>query len=454
MKITYLFGFILLMNTVFAQKEDSIQIASIYKNALNSTIAHKNLNYLCKNYSERLCGSENAEKAILWGKEAMQKLGFDTVYLQKTMVKHWVREKNEICNISSTKLGQFNANVIALGESVGTSGNGIEANVIEISSFEELKKLGREKIAGKIVFFNFKMNNDYFMTFHAYGDAAGYRVHGASEAAKYDAKAVIIRSLSLISSKNPHTGIMRYDEEINKIPAVAISTIDADSLSTWLKNDNNLQIYLKTNTKFLPETLSYNVIGEIRGEKTPEKIITVGGHLDSWDNCEGAHDDGVGCMHAMEVGRIFKDLNIKPSNTIRTVLFMDEETNQRGGKSYAEETKSKNETIIAALESDAGGFTPQGFSIDGNESQLQKLQTWKPLFEPYGLFFKKGWGGVDIHPLKEQGVPLIGLIIDSQRYFDYQHSSTDVFEAVNRRQMQLGSGSLASLIYLIDKYGL
>lgn len=455
MKLKILFGFILIANIVFAQDKDSIQISNIYVNALNSSVGYNNLYYLCKNIGHRLCGSPEAQKAVEWGKSTMEKLGYDTVYLQKTMVKHWVRAKDEVCKVYSESMGNFNANIISLGESVGTSPDGLKTDVIEVANFEELEKLGKDKVEGKIIFFNFPMKNDFYVTFYAYGEAADYRVHGASKAAKYNAKAVIIRSLSQISSNNPHTGIMRYDEDKAKIPAFAISTSDADKLSKWIKQDSKLKIYLKSTCSFLSETESYNVIGEIRGSKNPEKIITVGGHLDSWDNTEGAHDDGVGCIHSMDVGRIFKELKIKPNNTIRTVLFMDEETNQRGGKTYAEQAKSKNEIIIAALESDAGGFTPQGFSMDAEAKQVEKLQSWKHLFEPYGLFiFRKGWGGVDIRPLKEMGVPLIGLNVDSQRYFDYQHSASDTFENVNRRQMQLGSASLASLVYLIDKYGL
>ncbi|MCK5538244.1 MAG: M20/M25/M40 family metallo-hydrolase, partial [Bacteroidales bacterium] len=225
--------------------------------------------------------------------------------------------------------------------------------------------------------------------------------------------------------------------------------------SLQLKQDVELNVYFRTTCHQRPDVKSYNVIAEIKGTEKPDEIILVGGHLDSWDNGEGAHDDGTGVVQSIEVLRLFKALGIKPKHTIRAVLFMDEEVMQRGGKAYAREVKEKQEKHIFAIESDGGGALPLGFSIDANKEITQKIKAWQELFLPWGIYnFRNGGSGVDIGPLKEQGIALAGLIVNSQKYFDFHHAPNDVFENVNQREMQLGAAGMAALIYLIDKYGL
>ncbi|NVO02961.1 MAG: M20/M25/M40 family metallo-hydrolase [Bacteroidetes bacterium] len=439
-----------------AQNSDSIEIKKIYNEALSNDIAYKKLEYLCKNTAGRICGTPQAAAAVEWAEQKMKELGFDTVYLQPLKVHSWKRGNKETAKMASTLLGDHNLSICALGESIGTGEQGISAQVIEVKNFEELKTLGKEKIKGKIVFFNRAMDPTQIYTFNAYGGAADQRVHGASEAAKYGAIGVIVRSLSESLDDFPHTGIMRYDKDIDTIPAVAVSTLGADLLSNWLKKDKNLILHYTTTCKQFPETNSYNVIGEIKGSEFPNQYIIVGGHIDAWDNGEGAHDDGIGVIQSMEVLRLFKTLNIKPKHTLRAVIFMDEEVAQRGGKKYAELSKLNKETHIAAIESDRGGFTPTGFSIDAPIETVNKLKNnWGKLFEPYGIYqLIKGGSGVDISPLKDQNFPLFGLMTDSQRYFDYQHAASDTFEKVNKREMQMGSAAMAAMIFLIDKYGL
>lgn len=440
---------------IYSQSEDSLIIRSIYSEALNDYTAYNNLRELCKNIGGRICGSPQSERAIQWMQEKLELLNTDKVYLQDLFVRNWVRGEKEYGYFESDKYGKTEINVCALGTSIGTGREGIHSNVIEVKSFEELEKLGRKNIEGKIVFYNNPMKQDYTVTFYAYGDAAGPRVRGAIEAAKYGAIGTLVRSLTLISDYAPHTGIMYYADTIKKIPAFAISTKDADELSEKLKQDSELKLFLRSTCEEFPEKPSYNVIGEITGSEKPEKIILVSGHLDAWDNGEGAHDDGAGIMHAYEVIRIFKKLNIIPKHTIRFVAFMDEEVAQRGGRKYHQVVKEKNEKHIAAIESDAGGFVPYGFSIDAPDEVINKLNSYLDLFDDYGIkYFVKGYGGVDISFLKNEDIPLIGLIVDSQRYFDYQHSPNDKFEAINRRELQLGGASMAALVYLIDKYGL
>jgi hypothetical protein len=254
----------------------------------------------------------------------------------------------------------------------------------------------------------------------------------------------------------PHTGAMSYgDTPVNqRIPAAAISTNGAEYLSSLLKLQPNLLFYFKQNCKTFDDVQSYNVIGEITGSTKPNEYMVVGGHLDSWDLADGAHDDGAGCVQSMEVLRLFKKVGYRPNHTIRVVLFMNEENGLRGGKKYAEEAKRKNETHRFALESDAGGFTPRGFTFDTDAANFKKVQSWEGLFKPYLIhYFEKGYGGADIGPLKGNINVLAGLRPDSQRYFDYHHAANDTFDAVNKRELELGAATMASLVYLFDKYG-
>jgi len=261
--------------------------------------------------------------------------------------------------------------------------------------------------------------------------------------------------MSHSTDNNPHTGATNYIDSLAKIPAVAIGLKDADWLSDQALK-GNVSVTLHTHGKFLPDTIGHNVIGELKGSEFPNEYITIGGHLDSWDPAEGAHDDGAGCVQTIELLRTFKALGYKPKRTIRFVLFANEENGGRGGAKYAEEAMAKGEKHIFALESDEGGFTPRGFSATVSDNQFQKMQGWKDLLAPYGSEeWIRGGGGSDIGPLgKTQKTPMAGFMPDSQRYFDYHHARNDVFEAVNKRELELGAVNMAGLIYLVDKYGL
>ena len=330
----------------------------------------------------------------------------------------------------------------------------MKAEVIEVKSFDELDAR-KDEVKGKIVFYNYKFNPTFVSTFQSYGDASKYRGQGPSRAAKYGAAAVIVRSMSHSTDNNPHTGALRYDTTFAKIPAVAIGLQDADWLSNKLQT-NKVSVSLKTNGYFLPDTIGHNIIGELTGTEFPEQIITIGGHLDSWDAAEGAHDDGAGVVETIEVMRALKVLGYKPKHTIRFVLFANEENGLRGGLKYAEEAKAKNENHIFALETDAGGFSPRGFSFSGSSEQLSKTRSWIPLLISYGCYeIEDGGGGADIGPLNRTfKTPVAELSPDTQRYFDYHHARNDVFENVNKRELELGAVNMAALIYLIDKYGL
>jgi len=438
---------------VIAGNPDSLVICNFFSEALTHPVAYHNLGFLCNNFQGRLCGTLQAEKAVAWVNRMLKEMDPDTVYMQPLTVKRWERGEKEVARVKSSVVGKQVLNICALGSSIGTGSKGIEAEVVEVAGFEQLDDLGREGVSGKIVFFNRCANPAWFYTFNAYAEVVALRARGALYAAKYGAIGVIVRSATLSHDDYPHTGIQHYADSVMRIPAVAVSTNGADSLSAWLKVDRRLRLFIRTTCMELPETGSFNVIAEIKGTVHPEKIIAFGGHIDAWDLGQGAHDDGAGVVQTMEVLRLFKQLQIKPANTLRLVVFMDEEYAQRGAAAYASAVGIKNELHIAAIESDRGGFTPQGFSIDATDKQVDLIRRWQPLLEPYGFWsFAKGGSGVDIGPLKKYGFPLIALVTDSQRYFDYQHAGSDTFDKISPRELQLGSAGIASLVYLIDKY--
>jgi carboxypeptidase Q len=435
---------------------DAAFIQKIYEQALSDGRCYEWLERLSLQVGHRLSGSPGAEKAVAWAKSMLDTLGLDSVWLQPVMVPHWVRGDAE--QIWVTGARAFRLNALALGGSVGTPPGGLNAEVVEVKSWAQLDQLGERNLRGKIVFYNRPMDPKRLRTFEAYGGAVDQRVAGASRAAKYGAVGVLVRSMGLRLDDYPHTGAMRYDSAFTLIPAAAISTNDAEKLSKILAESGKTTVQMSMNCKTMPDVLSYNVIGEIRGSEQPGRFLVVGGHLDSWDVGHGAHDDGAGCVQSMDVLRYFRRLGYRPRNTVRAVLFMNEENGLRGGRQYAAEAKRKNEFHLCAIESDAGGFTPRGFTFDADDAVFgkffEKIKTLAPLFEPYGLTLSKGGSGADIGPLKEMKGLLSGYGPDSQRYFDYHHTAADVFEAVNKRELELGAASMAALVYLLDKHGL
>lgn len=447
----YLIILILVLTPVIVKGQSSEKIIrSMFDEALSDNSAYSNLEYLCKQTKGRINGSPAAARAVEFTRQALIAAGADSVWLQKVPVPSWERG-TEKCTVTSEINGKKDLPIAALGLSVGTSSSGINSEIIEIHDFEEMKVLGKNRIEGKIVFFNRPADNTLVNSFSGYGGAVNQRTQGASEASKFGASAVIVRSATQSLDDYPHTGVLRYEEGITKIPAVAISTKGAELLSNWLKSDPLLKVRLISTCKNNTDTWSYNVIGEIRGSKNQNDFITVGGHLDSWDITEGAHDDTGGCVQAIEMIRIFKMLDVRPKRTIRAVMFMNEEMSGTGGRTYAEEAKRKGENHYAALESDRGVMSPRGFGFDADGMKLEKLQSLSSYFIPYNIRdFDKGGGGSDIGPLKALGALQIGYMPDTQRYFSYHHSANDTFEQVNIRELQMGSAAIASLIYLID----
>ncbi|MGQ0740107.1 MAG: M20/M25/M40 family metallo-hydrolase [Bacteroidota bacterium] len=447
--------------TVSGQNEDSTLIKRISDEILTNSKAYENLRYLTKQIGARLAGSPGMVKSEQWGLKMIQGSGADRAWMQECMVPHWVRGGTDLATANyddqqnrKSKPKKKTLDIVALGNSMGSGKNGVAGQVLLVNSFDELEKK-KDEVKGKIVFYNYKFNDTYVNTFNAYRDASQYRGQGPSRAAKYGAKAVIIRSLSHATDNSPHTGSTRYDSAYAKIPAVAVGLRDAHWLSEQI-GKGSVTVSLKTYGHFLPDTIGHNIIGELKGTEFPDEIITVGGHLDCWDNCEGAHDDGAGCVQTIEILRAFKAIGYKPKRTIRFVLFANEENGLRGGNKYAEEAKAKNEKHILAMESDAGGFTPRSLGFSGSDEQYQKVLSWKPLIAPYGCTeINRGGGGADIGPLNRAlKTPTASLNPDNQRYFDIHHARSDVFESVNKRELELGAVNMAAFIYLVDKYGL
>jgi len=433
------------------------QISKIYDYALNNSKSYEWLDFLCNQIGGRLAGTHNAERAVEWGKNELNKLDLDRVYLQNVMVPKWVRGSFEYASIITAPGMSINVPVCALGGSIPTPSYGLRAQVVEVKSFHELESLGKEKIKGKFVFFNKAMPKNLVDTFSAYKNIVDIRYQGARKAAKLGAVGVIVRSINLRLDDYPHTGNMSYGDIPNnlRVPAAAISTNGAQLLSSMLSLNDDLYFYLKQDCKNYPEVLSHNIIGEIKGSKFPKDIIVIGGHLDSWDLGDGAHDDGAGIVQSMEVLNIFRQLNYSPKRTIRVVMFTGQKNGLRGGKRYAEIAKQNNEKHLFALESDVGGFSPRGFSFEADNNQFKNINNWQNYFKPYqtdsfSLIKKES----AISPLRGNNTVLSYLRTDSQRYFDYHNAATDVFSSVNKRELELGAASIASLIYLVDQYGL
>jgi hypothetical protein len=449
---------IFISNSIQAQSDEDVEkVGDIFDNVLTQSSAYNWLHYLCKNIGHRIAGSPAGAAAVEYTRQMLDSMGCDKVWLQPVKVPYWTRGNIAECRIvNSQTAGDINLSACALGYSAATDITGLSAEVIEVKSVSELEKLSDEKVKGKIVFFNAPMDPTKVSTFSAYGEAGNQRTAGPRKAAEKGAVAAIVRSLTLKADDIPHSGVTIFDE-VKPIPAVGIGIQSAEQLSAFLKKET-VKVHIRLDCKKHKDQLTYNVIGEIKGSEFPDKIILIGGHIDSWDLGEGAHDDGAGCVQSMEVLHVFKRLGMKPRHTIRCVLFANEENGLKGGSTYADEAKSKGEIHVAAIESDGGGHTPRGFGMDAVPDLLKrayvKSQKFREILAPYGFYeLTTGGSGADIGPLKSQNVVLFGYRPDSQRYFDFHHTVNDVFESVHKRELELGAAGIASLVYLIDKYG-
>ncbi len=434
-------------------------IKGVYRTTYTDEQAYQWLTSLCKGVGHRLSGSPEAAKAVVWGKNTLDTFGLDAVYLQPVMVPHWVRGEKEDVIMTSKEYGTTTLNSLALGNSVGTGPGGVKAEVIEVQSIDELNAMPDNQVKNKIVFFNRPMDKGLTSTFASYGGAVDQRYNGPKVAADKGAVAAIVRSMSTRKDDYPHTGSTFYSDTTHNIPSVAVSTIDADLLTKAVRAGKT-EVYIRTTCQMLPDVQSYNVIGEIKGSTYPDQYIIVGGHLDSWDVGEGANDDGAGIVQSMETLYRLKKMGYHPKHTLRCVLFMNEENGLKGAKEYARVAVEKKEYHLAAIETDAGGAAAQSFSCNGGEgitldkhlAYLNPLVT--KLLGPYDIELQSGGGGADVGPLNSNAGLLIGLRPESARYFDYHHSDSDVLENVHPRELASGTAAIASLVLILDQYGI
>ena len=437
-------------------EEDSSMVARIHEQVLGKGECYEDLRVLCKDIGPRLSGSPEADAAILWGGKTLQEVGVGDVRMQPVVVPHWERGGPERAWLRVDGGEMEPLRVAALGGSVGTQGD-LEGEVVVFRDFAELDSLGEAGLAGRLAFFNRPMDPLMINAGSAYGGAYEQRSKGAVEAARHGGMAALVRSLTHAMDTFPHTGGMRYDEEVVQVPAAALSTVDARRIAGLVQEGHEVRVGLNMGCMLHDDKSQANVIAEWTGSEYPDRYIVVGGHLDSWDIGEGAHDDGAGIVQSIEVLRTLHALGYRPRHTLRVVLFINEENGNNGGKTYALRAREKGEWHVAAVESDAGGDAPRGYSIDATDAGTAAVRAWKEGLSQYGVGdLRRGGAGVDIGPLKKEEPAgkrplMVGLRPNSQRYFDYHHSDRDVFENVHERELKLGAAALTSMVYLLDR---
>jgi carboxypeptidase Q len=441
---------------LFAQSADA-NAARLVDHILANSQAYETLSYLTDNIGPRLSGSKGAALAVQYTEKRFREWGID-VRREAVMVPHWVRGEERAHLVSHNDQRIV---LTALGGSVATPANGITAEVLEITSFDQLAELGRAKIAGKIVFYNGVMDMSLVESgraFEAYSKAVVFRGIGASRAAEYGAVASVIRSVASASLRTPHTGSLRYDDKQPKIPAAAMTTEDAQLVHRLLAKGERVRMHLLLTPRALPDVASSNVVAEIRGSERPNEIVLIGGHLDSWDLGTGAIDDGSGVVMVMETLRAMKELGLQPKRTIRGVLFMNEENGLRGGRKYFANAAAREEVQkhVAAIESDAGAAPPVGYitTLEGKNlerigARMNVLSRITPM-----RFDSSKHTGADTSPLTDAGVPGFGLVPDPRHYFDFHHTPADTLDKVDPKALAQNTAAVAALAYVLAEEGL
>ncbi|MFN0277178.1 MAG: M20/M25/M40 family metallo-hydrolase [Pyrinomonadaceae bacterium] len=427
----------------------------LQKAALASDYAYRQVGYLSNNIGPRLSGSAQAERSVQYVADEMRKLGLD-VRLQKIMVPHWVRgeERGELVEYDGMAPGTTQKVVLcALGGSIATPPEGITAEIVVVENFARLNALGRDKIAGKIVLFNHKFDREMQASGFggpAYGAAVAYRVGGAIAAAKLGAVAVIVRSAGGSQNRLPHTGVMRYANDVAKIPGAAVTYEDAEMIA-WLAKIGKVRMKLTLTPQTLPDAPSYNVIADLKGSEKPDEIVIVSGHLDSWDLGQGALDNGAGVAVSMAVPHLIKSLNLKPKRTIRFIAWMDEEYGGRGSEAYEKEQETNLANHFAAIEADSGASHPLGFFYAGKPEALRYFAPISNILSAHGAGLSQLQNGVgaDIDRLTRKGVPSFGPWFNAQTYFNYHHSAADTFDKIDPREL----AEVASVVTVLS-YGL
>lgn len=414
--------------------------------ALLSPLAFSLLRSLVTEVGHRMAGSPQDARAVEWARARLSELGFDRVWTEPATVPHWVRGEN-----TGAITAPFPQEVVllALGGSVATPDEGLEAEVLRTTSLAEVEALPERAAAGKIVFIDERMERTRDAT--GYRKAVAKRGGGASAAAKKGAIAVLIRSAGTSTARVAHTGGVRYAEDVPKIPAASLSNADADVLEAQLERGGPVRFRLRLTTRTLPDAQSASVIAELRGREKPEEIVLLGAHLDSWDAGQGAQDDGAGCAITMAAAHLIGELPARPRRTVRVVLFANEEYGLSGARAYAEAHAAELGKHVAAVEADLGAGKVWVMESGVAEPDLPKVEALAALLAPLGITAggNEGGGGADLRPLVPARVPLFSLEQDVTRYFDLHHTANDTLAEVDPEGLKQNVAAYATWAYAV-----
>ncbi len=407
--------------------------------ALADTEGYKRLTYLCDRIGNRLSGSPGLEKAIAWSAEQMKAAGLSNVRVIPVKVPKWVRGAESLHMLAPHERAM---RMLGLGMSVGTPPGGITAETVAVSSFDELTKLGREKVQGKIVVYN----NPY----QGYGISVQYRSSGPSRAAALGAVAVLVRAVTGLPMQTPHTGALSYAADQPKIPAASITPEDAGLLQRLYLEGVPIKVHLEMGARMEPDADSADVIGEIPGRERPEEVVVIGGHIDSWDVGQGAHDDGASVMACLQALALMKKVGIQPRRTIRVVFWTNEENGGRGGVAYRQWVGDAVKNHVAAIEMDGGAEAPRGYGAGVDAASIETLKQIGKLLERVGAGeITPGGGGADITSLVRDGVPGLSERTAGTHYFDWHHTETDTLDKVDPEEFRRNVASLAVMSYAL-----
>jgi len=415
--------------------ETSLKIIS---KSLTDSTAYNRLGYMCDTFGPRLSGSKNLENAINWILKEMKNDGLDNVRGEKVAVPTWIRGKESVTLLSPFKK---ELSMLGLGGSIATPRGGLKAEVIVVNDWDELESRSNE-VPGKIVLFN--------APFTSYGETVAYRYSGASAAAKHGAVASLIRSIGPWSMNTPHTGVMAYNDDVQKTPHAALTMEDAMMLSRIHDRGNKIIVKLDMNARMVADRWSRNVLGEIKGSMYPDEVVVVGGHIDSWDVGQGAHDDGGACIASWEAIRLIKELGLKPKRTIRCVMWTNEENGGKGNKGYRDMHLDEMDKHVLAIESDGGVFSPKGFGFSGSNSAREIIEEIHELMKPIGAnTVSEGGRAADVAPLNDEGVPVMSLKVDGSKYFWYHHTNADTFDKIDFNEFNRCIAAMAIMAYVV-----
>lgn len=412
--------------------------------------AYENLGQLTKGIGPRFSATPGYMRAVDWAEKKLKEIGIDMIWRMEAKAPVWIRGKESL-QIKTANGDWKNIRMLSFGNSEGTGGKYLTGEIVLINSTSELNAMSVGQLKDKIVFVNLPMDPKIINTSDSYLITAKSKLISASVIAKTGAKALIIRSLTTASDDTPHAKMVYYepDDKI-RIPALSIGVKSADELEKLLKSQK-VTAKLNMTAQSKGDTTNPNIIAEIQGKKD-SKVIVLGAQLDSWDFGEGAIDDGTGVAQCIEVLRTFKALGLENNHTIRVVFYANSENGGQGREMYAAYVKKKDEKHIFALGTDAGGYSPRGFSLDMSPQRRKQIFEWKNYFLPYGVYdFDQTEAIQDISPLKKMDIPLAELVVDTQRYFDYHHSEQDTFDKVNKRELLIGAVAMTQMIFMIDK---